>query len=436
MSIRLWCRQNAAKAGLAGLVLATSAFAPLSAAQIHAAAVKAPVTITYWVQNIALPKGQIDAFERTHPGIKVKEVVVTDYNTKVRTVLKAGGSGAPDALQLQYNEVPSYLIANKLLDLAPYGANSYKNKYVSWVWGQVARGSHVYAMPIDSGPMAMLYRKDIFDKYHLAVPKTWAQYAREAVALHKANPKIYLGNSPVEEGTFEPLLWQAGVRPFNVNGSTISVNWTTPAARKVADYWYPLIREKAIDTVTSYTPSWYTGLDSGRWATWLSAAWGPLILKPVAKKSVGQWRVALLPQWTAGANASANNGGSTAAVTTYSAHPKEAAEWVEWLGGSQQSQLINLKNYIFPTLKSVLDSKALDAPDPFFGGQAANAVFAQASKGVNTSWQWSPFDDYVSSQLGTDLTAAESGKGTFAQALQKVQSAVVSYAKAQGFTVH
>jgi len=41
----------------------------------------------------------------------------------------------------------------------------------------------------------------------------------------------------------------------------------------------------------------------------------------------------------------------------------------------------------------------------------------------------------VSSQLGTDLTAAESGNGTFVQALQKLQGAVVSYAKGQGFTV-
>ncbi len=435
MSFITWCRKNAATGGIAGLVLATSTVAPLGAARAQAATPKAPVTITYWSQNIPLPKGEIPAFERTHPGIKINEVVVTNYNIKVRTTLKAGGSGAPDALQLQYNEVPSYLISGKLLDLSAYGATSLKDTYVPWVWGQVARGSHVYGIPIDSGPMAMLYRKDIFDKYHLSVPTTWAAYAREAATLHQANPKIYLGNSPVEEGTFEPMLWQAGARPFKVNGSTLSVNWTSPAAEKVANFWNPLIARKVIDTVTAYTPAWYAGLDSGRWATWVAAAWGPLILEPVAKKSVGQWRVAPLPQWTAGAHASANNGGSTAAVTTYSAHPKEAATWVEWLGGSQQSQLINLQSSIFPTLKSVLTSKALTAPEPFFGGQAANAVFAQASNGVDTSWQWSPFDDYVSSQLGTALTAAESGKGTFAQALQKVQGTIVSYAKGQGFTV-
>jgi len=429
---RRW--KNAAAAVIAGLVLATCAIAPLGAARTLAAA-QAPVTITYWSQNIPLPKGIIPAFERTHPGIKINEVVVTNYNTKVRITLKAGGSGAPDALQMQYNELPSYLISGKLLDLSAYGANSLMATYVPWVWGQVSRGSHVYGIPIDSGPMAMLYRKDIFDKYHLAPPTTWAQYAQEAATLHQANPNIYLGNSPVDEGTFESLLWQAGVRPFKVNGSTISVDWAGPAAQKVANFWYPLVRQKTLSTVTSYTPSWYAGLDSGRWATWLCAAWGPLILEPVAKKSVGQWRVAPLPQWTAGANVSANLGGSTAAVTTYSAHPREAATWVEWLGGSQQAQLINLQNSIFPTLKSILDSNAINAPEPFFGGQAANAVFARASRGIDTNWQWSPFDDYVSSQLGTDLTAAESGNGTFVQALQKLQGAVVSYAKGQGFTV-
>jgi multiple sugar transport system substrate-binding protein len=62
-------------------------------------------------------------------------------------------------------------------------------------------------------------------------------------------------------------------------------------------------------------------------------------------------------------------------------------------------------------------------------------VFAQSSQNVITTFQWSPFQDYVYTQLQNQLASAVSGKITFTQALQNTQNSVVSYAQAQGFTV-
>jgi multiple sugar transport system substrate-binding protein len=93
--------------------------------------------------------------------------------------------------------LPTFELTGNLVDLSQYGANDIKNDYVPWTWSQVTQGSKVYAILQDSGPMGLLYRKDIFDKYHLAVPQTWAQYAQEAVALHKANPQIYMTDFPL-----------------------------------------------------------------------------------------------------------------------------------------------------------------------------------------------------------------------------------------------
>ena len=67
---------------------------------------------------------------------------------------------------------------------------------------------------------------------------------------------------------------------------------------------------------------------------WINASWAPLDL---STKSMGKWRVALMPQWSARDHAAADYGGSSAAVTTYSKHPREAAAWVEWLGASKTS---------------------------------------------------------------------------------------------------
>jgi multiple sugar transport system substrate-binding protein len=123
-------------------------------------------------------------------------------------------------------------------------------------------------------------------------------------------------------------------------------------------------------------------------------------------------------------------------VTTYSKYPAQAAQFAEWLNTNQQSVSdLTLKAFLFPTQKGELSDPAFSAPVSFYGNQPVNQVFAQSSQNVVTTFQWSPFQDYVYTQLQNQLASAVSGKITFAQALQNTQTSVVSYAQAQGFTV-
>jgi multiple sugar transport system substrate-binding protein len=405
----------------------------------HSAPARAAVTLTFWswVPNL---KNEVDLFNKTHPGIQVNLVNAgqgTPEYTKLRTALKAG-TGAPDVVQIEFQYMPTFELTGKLVDLSQYGANAIKNDFVPWTWSQVSVGSKVYAIPQDSGPMALLYRNDIFAQYHLAVPATWAQYKQDAIALHKANPKIYMTDfPPTQGGQIFSLLWQAGSRPFKVNGTTLSINFTDPATLRVINYWGDLVKAGVVQTQADFTTSWYTALGNGTLASWVSAAWGPVFLTGVAAKSAGKWRAAPLPQWTAGANASGNWGGSTDAVTTYSAHPKEATEFAIWLNHDPKPALmLATQQYLFPVLKSVLaDPKFNAAPLAFYGGQKVNAIFAKASSAVDTSFQWSPFQDYVYTQMGNDLSAAVNGKMSFSQAMTTLQNTLVTYAKNQGFTV-
>lgn len=48
------------------------------------------------------------------------------------------------------------------------------DQFFDFAWKQVTFGdTGVYAIPQDTGPMAMFYRKDLFEKYGVEVPKTW-----------------------------------------------------------------------------------------------------------------------------------------------------------------------------------------------------------------------------------------------------------------------
>jgi multiple sugar transport system substrate-binding protein len=397
-----------------------------------------PVTLTFWtwVPNI---QSEINLFEQSHPNIKIKLVNAgqgaPEY-TKLRTALKAG-SGAPDVVQIEFQYLPTFELTGKLVDLSQYGANSIQNDFVPWTWSQVSQGGKVYAIPQDSGPMGLLYRTDIFAQYHLAVPQTWAQYAQEAVALHKANPQIYMTDFPPSDpGWFNGLTWQAGSHPFGVNGTNVSIHLDDTPALQVANYWGTLINQKVIQTAPDFTNDWYAGLGKGIYATWITAAWGPVFLSGVAAQSSGKWRAAPLPQWTPGATAAGNWGGSTDAVTTQSQHPKEAAEFAMWLNDTKQSALeLSQKQFLFPVVKSVLSDPSFNAPLTFYGNQQVNQVFASASDNVDTSFQWSPFQDYVYTQMSDQLSSAISGKVTFEQAMHNLQNNVVNYAKSQGFTV-
>lgn len=398
-----------------------------------------PVTLTFWswVPNL---QQAVNQFQQTHPNIKIKLENVGSGSgeyTKLTNALKAG-SGAPDVVQIEYAFLPEFELGNKLVDLSQYGANDVKSKFVAWTWGQVSQGSKVYAIPQDSGPMGLLYRADIFQKYHLAVPTTWTQYAQEAQQLHQDNPKISMANFSASDGAwFTALAWQAGSQPFQVNGTNLTIHLDDIAALNVADYWGPLIKSGAVSPMSDWTNDWYAAFSNGTLATWVTAAWAPTDLATSASKSSGLWRAAPLPQWTAGEQASSNWGGSSDAVTAQSKYPAQAAEFAEWLNTNQQSvATLCEKLSLFPTQTAELSSSSFNTGVTFYGGQNVNQVFAQSSQEVNTSFQWSPFEDYVLTQLQDQLASAVQGKITFDQALHNAQSTVVAYAQSQGFTVN
>jgi multiple sugar transport system substrate-binding protein len=436
---RIEMRTRTSLARLAHVGVATALFAATLGGGIsHAAPTKAPVTLTFWSWDPHL-QDEVNLFEKAHPAIKVNLVNVgqgTPHYTKLRTALKAG-SGAPDVVQIEFEYLPTFELTGKLVDLGQYGANSYKKDFVPWTWDQVSQGSKVYAIPQDSGPMALLYRSDIFAKYHLAIPTTWAQYQQEAVTLHKDNPKIYMTEFAANDGGWiNSLLWQGGAWPFKVKGTSISIDFTSPQALKVINYWGDMVKAGVVTTVPNFTTSWYTGLTNGTIASWPTAGWGPVFLSGLAAKTAGKWHAAPLPQWTAGAHVSANWGGSTDAVTTQSQHPKEATEFAIWLNDNFQSaSLFASEQFLFPVTKAVLNSSTFNSPKPFYGGQRVNGIFADASNHVDAGYQWSPFQDYVFSQLTTVLGNAVNGKTTFAAALTTLQSTLVGYAKNEGFTV-
>jgi multiple sugar transport system substrate-binding protein len=398
-----------------------------------------PVELTFWSWVPDIDK-EVKLFEKSHPNIKIKYVNAgqgEDEYTKLRTAIKSG-EGAPDVVQIEFQYLRTFQQIDALVDVAEHGASKVEDDFVPWTWGQVSEGSRVYAIPQDSGPMGLLYRKDIFDEHGIEIPETWEQFAQEAVRLHEADPNVYMTDfAHNDPGWFTGLLWQAGSRPFKVDGTNLTININDAPAMKVAEYWQGLLDAEAVDTKPDFTSEWFSALERGRYATWIAAAWGPVFLQGVAKKSSGKWRAALMPQWEPGARVSANWGGSTSAVTNQSQYPAEATEFAVWLNhNSDSAKMLANESFLFPTLESLLNNPDFQNKSyPFYGGQEVNEVFIEASKQVDLGFEWSPFQDYVYSQMTEELGAASKGEISVMQALDNLQEKVVSYAKSQGFKV-
>lgn len=319
------------------------------------------VTLEVWSWVPGLEQ-TVKEFEKLYPNVKVK---VTNLGggpqtyTKLQTAIKAG-SGAPDVAQIEYGFVPAFVDTGGLADLSKYGVNDAKNLFVPWTWGQVSPdGKAVFAVPQDTGPFAMVYRKDIFDQYKLKVPTTWDEYAKTAEALHKASGgKVKMGNF---YSTFAPwfiaLAWADGGQFFKREGDAWVQTLDNPSSKKVLNYWNGLIKKGYVGTLPAFTADYWNAASAGQVATNFEAAWGPGgYASSMQGKSGGHWRVAPLPQWKAGGKvASGNWGGSSMAVTTQSKNPQAAMTFALWLNASKSAVETNFKGGgLFPAAKAGL----------------------------------------------------------------------------------
>ncbi len=395
-----------------------------------------PVELTLWSWSPEMEQ-QVRLFEDEHPNITVDVVNVgvgEEQYERLRTVFTAG-SGGPDVAHFATANLPEFILRDELVDLAPYGANDLRADYPESAWSLISRGDAVYGYPWDTGPMALLYREDIFEEYGLAVPGTWEEFAEVGRQLKEADPDAYLTYFPGTVGLqWHAMLWQAGARPYQVDGIAVDIDFFQEPALKLYDYWEELLAEEIVAPESAFTTEWYSSLATGRYATWIAASWGPGLLAGSAEDSAGKWRAAPLPQWEAGENLSSHWGGSTLSVLKQSEHPAEAETLVRWLlNDPTPARMFTEVQLLFPTLNSILeDPEWLNQPFEFYGGQAVNEVYAEAETWVETDWQWPPITTFMVQQFESEL-ASSSERADVRGAMERIQEAAIQYASDQGF---
>ena len=209
------------------------------------------VTLDYWSWVPGMQQA-VDLWNSGNPDIQVKLKTTPAGNAgtyqNLSNALKAGK--APDLGQIEYDSLASFRLKSGLRDISRCpGVTDAQQDFVDWTWSQVAFGAGgkdgIWAVPQDTGPMALFYRKDVFDRLGLTAPKTWEAYAADARKI-KADGELIAHFSQTDTNWFTGLLAEATM--FERDGDAWKVSIDRPESRQVADYWQKLIDDKLVAT--------------------------------------------------------------------------------------------------------------------------------------------------------------------------------------------
>ncbi|MEU5363942.1 sugar ABC transporter substrate-binding protein [Streptomyces sp. NPDC005925] len=400
------------------------------------------VTLQYWSWVPGMQKA-VDVWNKENPDVRVKLKTTPAGNAgtyqNLSNALKAGK--APDLGQIEYDSLASFRLKDGLRDISSCpGVDAAGSSFADWTWSQVEFGAGgedgVWAVPQDTGPMALYYRKDIYDKLGLEAPGTWDEYADQARELKKAG-KYITHFSQTDPNWFTGLLWQNKATMFEREGDAWKVTVDRPESRRVADYWQKMIDDKLVATdLQGFSPALYKAWNSGEVVTWISAAWGYSTIRDNAKSTDGKWAVAPMPQWENGGRQAGNWGGSTTAVLGGSKHPAEAAEFALWLNTDPEAlAILNREGGLYPAAKAGLDLPALQQPVGFYGKQKIFDVFARASANVDTGFTWGPTMTDTYRYLSDGTASVIGGKNTLADVLKQTDTQSAASLRKQALDV-
>lgn len=399
-----------------------------------------PVTLEVWGWEPLLEDVKT-AFEKENPGIKINITnagTATDQYTALNNALSAG-KGAPDVAQVEYYAVSQYALGESLMDLSDLGAKGYSDFYTPGTWSSVNINGKIYGLPLDSGPMALFYNKEVFDKAGVTeAPKTMDEYYEAAKKIRALGPDYYITADSGEPAPEELMMWAAGGTPFKVDGEKLNIDLVNDkGVQQFVEWWQKLVDEDLIDTKSArWSDDWARALNEGKIASLTIGAWMASMLDDNAPDGAGKWRVAETPVFDESNPLNAEDGGSTLAIMASSEKAEAAWKFIDFASHGDGIK-IRVDKGQFPADKASLESADFQSKtDPYFGDQKFNEVLSKAAETVSTDWQFLPYDVQARSIFGDDFGPAALGNSSFEDAVKAWQDKLIQYGKDQGYTVN
>ena len=230
-------------------------------------------------------QNMVNQFNKSHPSIQVTAQWFENDPFKQKLLIAMGAHNPPDIFTGWGGGIlQSYVNAGDVYDLtkALNSDPAWKNRFLKSVMPPVTINGHIYGVPNDNvQPVFMFYNKPLFQKYHLAVPKTWNQLLHDIAVLKKNNVvPITLGGKDVwPDLMYEEYLVDriGGPKVFDDVVAKKKNAWSNPAFLKANTMIQQLVKAGAFEPGFS-SVSFNTGqstalLYSNRAAMELMGSW-------------------------------------------------------------------------------------------------------------------------------------------------------------------
>lgn len=393
---------------------------------------KVKLTFTGWVPGI---EEAVDLWNKENPDIQVEfKRIASDARKNYSTQIDAGTSG--DILQMPAFDMVDYVIDGQIQDISQYVSDD-KDLFTDGAWSTAVLGDGIYGVPQDSAPTAFMYRKDIFEKYGVEVPKTWDEYLDAARKLHAADPNVYIAAfTPNDTAPFETDFLQYGGSWFETDGDSWKVTLDSEANQKVAERYQTLLDEGLVKPVEIYTPEFWTAVNNGEIASFNYLAWFTAILKENAPDLSGKWAISQAIS-DDGNGPWSDDGGGINVVTKNCKYPEQAAKFIVWLNSDPDSlEVLIGKGGLFPAAKAGFESEAMSAPSDYFSGQPIYDEFIKSANNLNSEGGITgPAITAGQTALQEEFAKVVNGDETFKEALTNASAKLKKAAADKGLSV-
>ncbi|QND24808.1 extracellular solute-binding protein (plasmid) [Rhizobium leguminosarum bv. viciae] len=355
------------------LLAATAAVAVLASGSAYAQS----ANLTIWSWNVAASalKSTLPGFNKQFPDIKitVEDLGNSRVFDKTLAACAAGGDGLPDIVSIENFEAEIFWsrFPDCFANLKELGYTAdIQAKFPDFKRTELEVGDVAYAMPWDSGPVAVFYRRDLYEKAGVdpSTISTWDDFIAAGKKISAANPGVVMAQADFNGDSewFRMIANEQGCGYYSTDGQNITINQPACVAslQKVKEM-------KDAGTLTS--ANWDEKIQAntaGKAASQLYGGWYEGTVRSTSPDLKGKWGVYRMPSLTADGPHAANLGGSSLAISATSANKEAAWKFVNYALGTDEGQITMLKEFgLVPSLLSAEKDPFVNEPQPYWGGQ-------------------------------------------------------------------
>ncbi len=354
------------------------------------------LTFTTWGTDAELAgfASAIAGFEEANPGstIELNAVPYEQMFTDIDAQLQA--NRAPDLFRVPYYTFGSYAGRGQLLDLTPYLASGFSDRFSPQAWAAVLNEGKAFGVPHHTDTSVIYYNTDALAAAGItSIPSdpdsawTWSEFEAIALQLRAAQPadKFPFAYNWQGNGVTRWLSWL-----FEADGRFLDTDLITPAiesdaglrALEFTQSFFPRQLVPANNSVKS------TSYAADTWYSQTSAmAFGGAFMIPDATANLSfDWGVTYPPT---DVRRGGDFGGNALVATAGTAQPELATAFLDYVTTADPMREFCATSSLLPTradlIESGIDFATRPELSPIFLGQAAGVRAEDSSQVASPS---------------------------------------------------